>query len=79
MRVVENFDRAQTVREIKLVYSTLAESFQGNSNVTSKTTLRESAGGASKPVKSTKPSQKVITEESQVANRFKKLAGLLNG
>jgi len=79
MKVVETFDRAQTVREIKLVYSTLAESFQGNSNVTSKTTLRESAGGASKPVKSTKPSQKVITEESQVANRFKKLAGLLNG
>jgi len=79
MKIVETFDRAQTVREIKLVYTTLAESFNGNSNVSSKSSLRESAGASSKPVKSTKPSHKVISEEDQVANRFKKLAGLLNG
>ena len=37
---------------------------------------------ASKPIGSTKPSKesnKVITEETQVANRFKKLAGIING
>jgi len=79
MKVVETFDRAQTVREIKLVYTTLAESFNGNSKVASKSNIQESAGASSKPVKSTKPSQKVITEEDAVANRFKKLAGLLNG
>ena len=28
MKIVETFDRAQTTREIKLVYSTLAESFR---------------------------------------------------
>jgi len=78
MKVVETFDRAQTVREIKLVYATLAESFGGNSNV-KKQSIKESAGGGSKPVKSTKPSKKVITEENEVANRFRKLAGLLNG
>ena len=29
-KVVETFDRAQTTREIKLVYSTLAEQFGDN-------------------------------------------------
>ena len=77
MKVVENFDRAQTVREIKLVYATLSESFKNNSNITS---IKESIGGASKSVKSTKPSKgnkKIISEEQQVAERFKKLAGII--
>jgi len=78
MKVVETFDRAQTVREIKLVYSTLAESFGGNSNV-QKQSIKESAGASSKAVSSTKPKRKIISEEEAVANRFKKLAGLLNG
>jgi len=78
MKVVETFDRAQTVREIKLVYSTLGESFGGNSNIARKS-IKESAGGSSKPTKSTKPQVKVISEEDEVANRFRKLAGILNG
>ena len=78
MKIVETFDRAQTVREIKLVYSTLAESFKGNSKVTTKQSIKESVAGGSKPVSSTKPkTKKIITEEQEVANRFKKLAGLL--
>ena len=32
---------------------------------------------ASQKTGTTKPTQKIITEESQVANRFKKLAGIL--
>ena len=78
LRVVETFDRAQTTREIKLVYSTLAEQFGDNSTINRKS-IKESA---SAPVASTKPSKeatKVISEESEVANRFKKLAGLING
>ena len=78
LKVVETFDRAQTTREIKLVYSTLAEQFGDNGSITRKTkNINESA---SKPVSSTKPSKeskKVITEEEQVANRMRKLAGLL--
>ena len=72
MKVVETFDRAQTTREIKLVYSTLAESFK-NGDV-KKSRVQESA---SKKSGTTKPTQKIITEESQVADRFKKLAGIL--
>jgi len=77
LKVVETFDRAQTTREIKLVYSTLAEQFGDNSSIVTRKSIKESA---SAPVASTKPSKeskKVITEESQVANRFKKLAGLI--
>ena len=72
LKIVETFDRAQTTREIKLVYSTLAESFK-NGDV-KKTRVQESASQKSG---TTKPTQKIITEESQVADRFKKLAGIL--
>ena len=77
LKVVETFDRAQTTREIKLVYSTLAEQFQDNGSIVTRKSIKESA---SAPVQSTKPSKesrKVISEETQVANRFKKLAGLI--
>ena len=77
--VIENFDRAGSLREVKLVYATLAESFKGRSMKTPKSTktvsLKESF--ASKPQASTRPSKKILTESNQVADRFKKLAGLL--
>jgi len=37
LKVVETFDRAQTTREIKLVYSTLAEQLGDNGSITKKT------------------------------------------
>ena len=73
LKVVETFDRAQTTREIKLVYSTLAEQFSDNGSINKKS-ISESA---SRPVASTKPKKKIISESAQVANRFKKLAGLI--
>ena len=77
LKVVETFDRAQTTREIKLVFSTLAEQFNDNTSIVTKKSISESA---SAPVASTKPSpeaKKVISEEVQVADRFRKLAGLI--
>ena len=71
MKVIENFDRAFTLREVKLVYSTLAEGFKMPST---KKVVKESF--ASKPVASTKPAAQVISEGTELANRFKKLAGL---
>ena len=77
--VIENFDRAGSLREVKLVYATLAESFKGRSmkaqKPTQKSSLKEAF--ASKPQASTRPSKKILTESNQVADRFKKLAGLL--
>jgi hypothetical protein len=74
MKIVETFDRAQTTREIKLVYSTLAESFNGNGQVSKTRGIKESA---SRKTNTTKPQTKIISEENVVANRFKKLAGIL--
>ena len=77
MKVVENFDRAHNLREVKLVYSTLAESFGTKK---SKTEIKETKGSASKAVASTKSEkqeQEVIAEGSELRDRFKKLAGIL--
>ena len=75
MKVVENFDRAHNLREVKLVYSTLAESFGTKTN---KTEIKETKGSASKAVASTKSKkQEVIAEGSELRDRFKKLAGII--
>ena len=74
LRVVETFDRAVSLREVKLVYSTLAESFGG----TVKTKIKENKGSASKAIGSTKPkTKKILKEGSELKNRFQKLAGIL--
>ena len=73
MKVVETFDRATNLREVKLVYSTLAESLGGR-----KSEIKESKGSASKAVASTKSEkQEVIAEGSELRDRFKKLAGII--
>ena len=73
LRVVETFDRAQTTREIKLVYSTLCEQFGDNGSIKRKHSINESASSKSG---STKPQRKIISEESNVADRFRQLAGI---
>ncbi len=72
MKVVETFDRTKSIREIKLVYTTLAESFQGT-----RAPIKESKGSSSKAVASTKPVKEVITESDDIKNRFKKLANII--
>ena len=72
MKVVETFDRTKNIREIKLVYSTLAESFKSTRGP-----VKETKGSSSKAVASTKPSKKVISEGADVRARFKKLANII--
>jgi hypothetical protein len=74
LKIVETFDRAQTSREIKLVYSTLAESYKDNGNE-KKEVVKESY--ASKKSGGTAPKTKIISEEVEVADRFRKLAGII--
>jgi len=76
MKVIENFDRAGNTREVKLVFTTLAESF--NRPATKKRVVKESY--ASKPTATTAPAKettRVLSEGFELANRWKKLAGLL--
>ena len=74
MKVVETFDRATNLREVKLVYSTLAESF----GTKTKTEIKESKGSASKAVASTKSEKQgeILSEGAELRDRFKKLAGI---
>ena len=78
MKVIENFDRAANTREAKLVFSTLAESFQ--TRKAGKKIVKESKSMASRPVATTAPNKqttRVLTEGFEQANRWKKLAGLI--
>jgi hypothetical protein len=78
VKVVENLDRTSNVREVKLVYATLAESmrFTGTERkVAAKKTVTE--GFASKAQASTAPKKEIISESNELANRFKQLAGII--
>lgn len=71
VKVLENFDRTSSVREVKLVFSTLAE----NLNVAKKKRTVVKEGFASKATKSSAP-KKIISEGNELSARWKKLAGL---
>ena len=74
LKVVETFDRTKNLREVKLVYATLAESFKRPSSKR----LSESKGSSSKPTRSTKPAKaQVLSEGAELKARFKKLANIL--
>ncbi len=79
VKVIETLDRTKSVREVKLVYSTLAENFKYTSiTKTAKKSITE--GIASKAVKSTAPKaevKQVIAESTDFSDRFKKLAGII--
>ena len=76
-RVVETLDRTKNVREVKLVYTTIAESFKIGSTATKKTATKLTESYASKPAQSTAPAKQIIAEDNSAADRFKKLAGII--
>jgi len=81
LKVVETLDRAISVKECKLVYSTLEEAFSGM-KPTSNRAKRVVESLASTVVASTKPSKDtqktILNEGADLAARFKKLAGIKN-
>jgi len=79
VKVIETLDRTKSVREVKLVYSTLAENLKQPS-ITKATKKSMTEGIASKVTKSTKPAvaqKQVIAESANFSDRFKKLAGII--
>ena len=77
-KVIDSLDRTNTVREVKLVYSTLAESMKFATN-SPKKSAKPMAEGASRVQTSTKPTAQkaIVSEGATYANRFKELAGIL--
>jgi len=86
MKVIETFDRAKTIREVKLIYATLAESYRGGSapkvavskTVKSIKNINEVKGGASKSILSDSlfNATTVLTEGTKFTNRLATLANL---
>jgi len=68
VKVLEAFDKAETVKEVKLVFETL------NGELKEKTTIKENLGSASKPA-GVAAKQPIVEVDSQVA-RWQKLAGI---
>jgi hypothetical protein len=74
VNVIAAFDKAETVKEVKLVYETVSETF-----VTKKeTTIKEQKlGMASKATGTTAAKPEVISEVSDAVRRMQKLAGII--
>jgi hypothetical protein len=71
VKVLEAFDRASNVKEVKLIFETLNEGMVSNAT---KTPIKENLGRASKAA-GVAPKQNIVEVDSQVA-RWQKLAGL---
>ena len=77
VRIIESFDRATTLREVKIVYATLVENLSAAAktfNASRKKVVSE--GFASKAMPSTAPKKEVIVENT-VAKRLQELAGII--
>jgi len=79
--IVENFDRATTIREVKMVYAVLAESLIPQKSVKVAGTKKIVAEGfASKATPSTAPKTEApeVIAENSVAKRLQQLAGIIS-
>jgi len=73
VNVIAAFDKAETVKEVKLVFETVSENM-----VTKKeTTIKEHKGMASKATGTTARKPEVISEVSDAVRRMQKLAGII--
>jgi len=82
LRVVETLDKAESAKEAKLIYETIKDTFNvaksKKESFKNKTkSLKEGIGMASKAAgTSTAPKKEVISESSNMVNRFQKLANI---
>ena len=81
LKIINTFDLTKNIREVKLAYTVLAESFNAGGSVAKKKTNATvstiTEGLASKPVSSTKPDSTIVEPQADVmASRFQKLAGI---
>ena len=73
VNVIAAFDKAETVKEVKLVYETVAD----NVGTKKETTIKEHKGSASKATGVTAKKPEVISEVSSAVQRMQKLAGII--
>jgi hypothetical protein len=73
VNVIAAFDKAETVKEVKLVFETVVD----NVGTKKETTIKEHKGSASKATGTTAKKPEVISEVSNAVLRMQKLAGII--
>ena len=73
VNVIAAFDKAETVKEVKLVFETVSD----NVGTKKETTIKEHKGSASKATGTTASKPEVIAEVSDAVRRMQKLAGII--
>ena len=78
LRVVETFDKAASVKEAKLIYETVKDSFniKTNKSTPKRKTIKEGFGMASKAAGVAKAPKRVISEADSMVARMQKLANI---
>ena len=81
LKIINTFDLTKNIREVKLAYTVLAESFNSGASVVKKKTNTTAQtiteGLASKQVSSTKPDSTIVEPQAdEMTSRFQKLAGI---
>ena len=81
LRVIESFDKANSVKETKLIYETIKDTFSIKDTTKSSPkklkSIKEGFGMASKAAGiSTAPKKEVISESTNMVSRFQKLANI---
>ena len=73
VNVIAAFDKAETVKEVKLVFETVAD----NVGTKKESTIKEHKGSASKATGTTASKQEFIAEVSSAVLKMQKLAGII--
>ena len=73
VNVIAAFDKAETVKEVKLVFETVSENIVAKKE----TTIKEHKGMASKATGTTASKPEVISEVTDAVRRMQKLAGII--
>ena len=78
LRVVETLDNASNVKEAKLIYETIKDTFtiSTKKKTTPKRPIRENFGRASKATLTSAPRKSVLNESNDMVARMQKLANI---
>ena len=78
LRVVETLDKAESVKEAKLIYETVKDTFtlSTKKKTAPKRSIRENFGMASKATSTTAPRKPILKESNDMVTRMQKLANI---
>ena len=77
VKIIANFDRAETVKEVKLVFETVKENLVSEAKAPAKKTVKEHKSFASKATGNAPKPKEVVPMVSEQVLRMQKLAGII--